>query len=73
MNQPRYPVNLSWSDEDACWIADAPDLEPCCAHGDTRAQALANIECAITGWLEVAALQDHAIPPPRHRPAKRAA
>lgn len=69
MNEPHYHINLFWSDEDACWIADAPDLYPCSAHGDTRAQALANIHDAISGWLEVAREQGFAIPEPRYRPA----
>ena len=44
MNEPRYHINLFWSDEDACWIADVPDLKPCSAHGDTPAEAIAEAE-----------------------------
>ena len=43
MNEPHYHINLFWSAEDECWIADVPDLRPCSAHGDTRAEAIANI------------------------------
>ena len=35
MNEPHYHINLFWSAEDECWIADVPDLKPCSAHGDT--------------------------------------
>jgi predicted RNase H-like HicB family nuclease len=73
MNEPHYHINLFWSDEDACWIADAPDLYPCSAHGDTRAQALANVHDAISGWLEVAREKGFDIPEPRYRPAIYAA
>ena len=73
MSEPHYHINLFWSDEDACWIADVPDLKPCSAHGDTRAQALANIDDAIAGWLEVAAEKGMEIPQPRYRPAIYAA
>ena len=32
----RYAVTIHWSDEDAVFIATAPDLPGCLAHGDTR-------------------------------------
>jgi hypothetical protein len=37
---PRYHINLFWSDEDDAWIADAPDLTYCSAHGATPEEAL---------------------------------
>nr|WP_086492298.1 type II toxin-antitoxin system HicB family antitoxin [Novosphingobium panipatense] len=67
--EPHYHINLFWSDEDACWIADVPDLKPCSAHGSSRAEALANVNDAIEGWLEAAAEKDLPIPAPRYRPA----
>ncbi|HKX80510.1 MAG TPA: type II toxin-antitoxin system HicB family antitoxin [Novosphingobium sp.] len=69
MTEPRYHINLFWSADDGCWIADVPDLKPCSAHGDTRADALRNIDDAIAGWLEVAAERGFSIPEPRYRPA----
>jgi predicted RNase H-like HicB family nuclease len=66
--EPRYHINLFWSDEDGCWIADVPDLRYCSSHGDTRAEALANIEDAMRGWLEVARDEGLPIPEPRYRP-----
>lgn len=69
MNEPHYHINLFWSDDDACWIADVPDLYPCSAHGETRARALANVRDAINGWLDVANEQGFAIPEPRYRHA----
>jgi predicted RNase H-like HicB family nuclease len=54
VNEPHYHINLFWSAEDKYWIADVPDLRPCSAHGDARAEALANVKDAIEGWLEVA-------------------
>nr|WP_277754179.1 type II toxin-antitoxin system HicB family antitoxin [Porphyrobacter sp. GA68] len=60
---------MFWSAEDACWIADVPDLRPCSAHGDTRAEAIANINDAIAGWLTVAQERGYPIPEPRYRPA----
>jgi predicted RNase H-like HicB family nuclease len=69
VSEPHYHINLFWSADDACWIADVPDLKPCSAHGDTRAEALHNIGDAIAGWLEVARERGFAIPEPRYRPA----
>ncbi|MFK4874247.1 type II toxin-antitoxin system HicB family antitoxin [Novosphingobium sp. ZW T3_23] len=65
---PHYHINLFWSAKDACWIAEVPDLKPCSAHGDSSDQALANINDAIEGWLEVAAGTEMPIPEARYRP-----
>lgn len=73
MNEPHYHINLFWSAEDDCWIADVPDLRPCSAHGNTRAEAVANVNDAIAGWLEVARERGFAVPEPRYRPAIYAA
>lgn len=73
MSEPRYHINLFWSDEDSCWIADVPDLKPCSAHGTTRTEALHNIDDAIEGWLAVARDRGFPIPEPRYRPAIYAA
>lgn len=73
MNEPHYHINLFWSAEDGCWIADVPDLRPCSAHGETRAEALASVHDAIEGWLETARTRNLPIPEPRYRPAIYAA
>jgi len=73
MSEARYHINLFWSGEDDCWIPDVPDPRPCSAHGDTPGEALANIEDAIEGWLEVARDRGFPIPEPRYRPAIYAA
>jgi predicted RNase H-like HicB family nuclease len=70
--EPRYHINLFWSDEDACWIADVPDLRYCSSHGNTRAEALSNIEEAIEGWIAVARDEGLPIPEPRYQPAPAA-
>ena len=72
MTAPHYHINLFWSDEDACWIADVPDLRYCSAHGETPAAALESVQEAMRGWLEVARDQGMAIPEPAYRPASRA-
>ena len=73
MKAPHYHINLFWSGEDDCWIADVPDLRPCSSHGATPEEATASIQDAIRGWLEVARDRGFPIPEPRYRPAIYAA
>ncbi|HEX9670845.1 MAG TPA: type II toxin-antitoxin system HicB family antitoxin [Thermoanaerobaculia bacterium] len=63
-----YPIVVFWSDEDACWIADIPDLRYCSASGDTPEEALTEALRAKEGWLEVAREHGDPIPEPRYRP-----
>ncbi|MFY7837470.1 MAG: type II toxin-antitoxin system HicB family antitoxin [Novosphingobium sp.] len=73
MNAHHYHINVFWSADDDCWIADVPDLRPCSAHGETPSEALAEAEVAIELWLETAREHNLAIPAPRYRPAIYAA
>ena len=68
---PHYHINIFWSDEDACWIADVPDLRFCSAHGETPHEAAAEVEVAVGLWLEVAREEGMPIPEPIYRPDKR--
>lgn len=73
MKAPHYNINVYWSDEDDCWIADVPDLRPCSAHGHTPEEAIAHVRDAIEGWLAVARDRGFPIPEPKYRPAIYAA
>lgn len=64
----HYHINVFWSAEDGCWIADVPDLEFCSAHGTTPAEAVARVEEAMAAWLEVARELGKPIPEPRSHP-----
>lgn len=68
-----YHINVFWSDEDDCWIADVPDLEYCSAHGQTPAEAVKEVEAAVAAWLEAARAAGKPVPEPRYRPAIYAA
>ena len=63
-----YHINLFWSDEDACWIADIPDLKFCSAHGETPDGALREVLVAKEAWLASRRAHKQAIPKPRYRP-----
>lgn len=73
MSDPHYHINVFWSSEDECWLADVPDLHPCTSHGDTPLEAMANIQDAIRGWLMVARERGFPIPEPRYRADEHAA
>jgi len=69
VSTPHYHINVFWSQEDGCWIADVPDLKSCCAFGETPVVALAEAETAIAAWLETAEAHGKAIPEARYKPA----
>jgi predicted RNase H-like HicB family nuclease len=69
----RYAMVVFWSDEDRCWVADAPDLKSCSALGDTAGAAVAELEVAIEAWLRAAEESGHQLPPPRFRGTLEAA
>jgi len=65
-----YHINVFWSDEDDCYIADIPDLEFCSAHGETPEEALSEVLVAKRAWLAVAEERGLSIPKARYRPAQ---
>jgi predicted RNase H-like HicB family nuclease len=65
-----YPIEVYWSDDDGAWVAVAPDLAHCAAHGPTPHEAVAEIEDAIVAWLEAAQSTGRAIPQPSLRAAR---
>ncbi len=64
----RYEMVISWSDEDECYIANVPDLKFFSAWGNTREQALAEIQEALTAAESLAQKQGKPLPPARTHP-----
>lgn len=64
----HYHINVFYSEEDAAWIADIPDLQFCSAVGASPEQAVAEVEKARELWLEVAREDGRPIPAPSYRP-----
>ena len=64
-----YHINIFYSEEDAAYVADIPDLEACSALGATPEQALTEVERAKQLWLDTARASGKPVPPPRYRPA----
>ena len=49
-----YHINVFYSEEDAAYVADIPDLEACSAFGASAEEALAEVERAKRAWLDAA-------------------
>ena len=64
-----YWINVFYSEEDGCYIADIPDLEFCSAHGQTPEEAVKEVNIAKQLWLECAREDGKPIPEPRYRAA----
>ena len=64
----KYAITIHWSAEDGVFIAEAPDLPGCMAHGDTHEAALAEIQVAISLWLDTAAEFNDPLPEPARNP-----
>lgn len=64
-----YHINVFFSDEDGCYVADIPDLKYCSAFGDTPEEAVREVQRAKTAWMRAAKKAGKPIPKPQYRPA----
>ena len=60
----KYEIVIFWSDEDDVFVTFVPELIGCMAHGETREEALQNIQEAMALWVEVARETGQAVPEP---------
>ena len=60
----KHKVVIHWSTEDIVFVAEAPELPGCLAHGDTREEALASITEAMDLWIDTARELGRPIPTP---------
>ena len=67
METPRYEMIVWWSSEDNAFVVDVPELPGCMAHGNTRAETIANAEEAVAFWLQTAKEDAMTIPEPKGR------
>ncbi len=63
-----YHINVFYSEEDECYLADIPDLRACSTFGATPVEALEEALRAKDLWLAVARKKGDPIPQPRYRP-----
>ena len=50
----KHRVVIYWSNQDKAFIAEVPALPGCAADGQTRQEALANLEVVMQEWLHTA-------------------
>jgi predicted RNase H-like HicB family nuclease len=62
--ESRYEIDIFWSEEDEAYIAVVPDLPYCSAWGETREEALAQVQDAIRGHIKVRQKHGDPIPEP---------
>jgi len=64
--QPEYPVRLSpfAKAEGGGWLAEVPDLPGCISDGQTREEAIHNVEDAIAARIPTAREFDDTVPLP---------
>lgn len=63
----KYEMIIYWSEEDAAFIAEIPELAGCAADGAIYQEALANVEVTIQEWIETAKGLGRPIPIPKGR------
>ena len=63
----KYEVIIYWSEEDAAFVAEVPELPGCMAHGKSHEEALANVRTATELWVKTAKEFGDPVPPPKGR------
>jgi predicted RNase H-like HicB family nuclease len=60
-------IVLYWSEEDATFVAEVPELAGCAADGASYGEALAAVEVVMREWIETATELGRPIPTPQAR------
>lgn len=60
----NYSIQLIWSDEDGCYLAQIQELPGCMSDGRTRQEALQNLEVILQEWIETATEEGMPVPAP---------
>ena len=63
----KYEIIIYWSETDAAYIAEVPELAGCMADGATYAEALESAQTIIDEWVETAQSLGRSVPTPRGR------
>ena len=63
-----YHINVFYSEEDACYVADIPDLRFCSALGATPEEAVREVQVAKAAWIQAAKERGKRVPKPKYRP-----
>ncbi len=63
----EYEMVIYWSEEDAAFIVEVPELPGCMTDGETYEAAVANAQHVIQEWIETAEELGRAVPKARNR------
>lgn len=64
----KYEIIIYWDGQDRVYIAEAPELPGCSAHGKTYDEALGKAKEAIQLWIDTAKEFGDPVPEPKgHR------
>jgi predicted RNase H-like HicB family nuclease len=63
----RLELQIYWDDQDEIFVAEAPELPGCAAHGESRAETMLNAGVAIANWVRAAKDIGQPIPKPGKR------
>lgn len=61
----KYSINLTWSDEDNCYVATVSEFPGLSAFGDTPEEAVEEAKIAVEGFLKVYEEDGCPIPEPK--------
>jgi predicted RNase H-like HicB family nuclease/DNA-binding CsgD family transcriptional regulator len=64
MDQPKYRIEIFWSDEDGGYVADVPDLRYCSAFGESYEDALREVLVAMRLHLDTLQELGREVPEP---------
>ncbi|HBA49570.1 MAG TPA: type II toxin-antitoxin system HicB family antitoxin [Lachnospiraceae bacterium] len=60
----EYSIFMQYDPQDNIYVASVPELPGCMAHGETKEEALKEIELARELWIETALEDGETIPEP---------
>lgn len=63
----KHEINIFWSNEDDCFVAEVPELPGCMAHGNSHEAALENAKQAMVLWIDTAKQTGRPVPKPKDR------
>lgn len=63
----RYELIIYWSEDDASFVVEVPELPGCMADGETYQQAVSNAQQVIEEWIDTARELGRPVPEPKGR------
>ena len=60
-----YQIDVYWSEEDGCFLAEMPELPGCMADGHTAEEARHNLKTIAQDWIKMAQFMGREVPLPK--------